>query len=209
MFARFLPQTVPFFELLVQQNALLQEMSEALAVVMDNTEASERHLKRINLLEEEADRLYRSITQHLSQTFITPIDREDIHAINMVQERVADKIQHLANRFFISGFMYQRFPAQMITERIRGMLRDTKSMLDEISMKKEVSAHIHTLKSRKSDCEMLQSTGLAELMDSEIETFERVRELILWGQVYDRMERTVDAVSDLADTLEEVALKYV
>lgn len=59
MFARFLPQTVPFFELLVQQNALLQEMSEALAVVMDNTEASERHLKRINLLEEEADRLYR------------------------------------------------------------------------------------------------------------------------------------------------------
>ena len=159
MFARFLPQTVPFFELLVQQNALLQEMSEALAVVMDNTEASERHLKRINLLEEEADRLYRSITQHLSQTFITPIDRE--------------------------------------------------SMLDEISMKKEVSAHIHTLKSRKSDCEMLQSTGLAELMDSEIETFERVRELILWGQVYDRMERTVDAVSDLADTLEEVALKYV
>ena len=200
MFARFLPQTVPFFELLVQQNALLQEMSEALAVVMDNTEASERHLKRINLLEEEADRLYRSIT---------PIDREDIHAINMAQERVADKIQHLANRFFISGFMYQRFPAQMITERIRGMLRDTKSMLDEISMKKEVSAHIHTLKSRKSDCEMFQSTGLAELMDSEIETFERVREIILWGQVYDRMERTVDAVSDLADTLEEVALKYV
>ena len=50
MFARFLPQTVPFFEFLVQQNALLQEMSEALAVVMDNTEASERHLKRINLL---------------------------------------------------------------------------------------------------------------------------------------------------------------
>ena len=162
-----------------------------------------------NLLEEEADRLYRSITQHLSQTFITPIDREDIHAINMAQERVADKIQHLANRFFVSGFMYQRFPAQMITERIRGMLRDTKSMLDEISMKKEVSAHIHTLKSRKSDCEMFQSTGLAELMDSEIETFERVREIILWGQVYDRMERTVDAVSDLADTLEEVALKYV
>ena len=56
---------------------------------------------------------------------------------------------------------------------------------------------------------MFQSTGLAELMDSEIETFERVREIILLGQVYDRMERTVDAVSDLADTLEEVALKYV
>ena len=125
MFARFLPQTVPFFEFPVQQNALLQEMSEALAVVMDNTEASERHLKRINLLEEEADRLYRSITQHLSQTSITPIDREDTHAINMAQERVADGFQRIStNRLLlISGFMYQRFPAQTITERIRGMLR--------------------------------------------------------------------------------------
>ena len=62
--------------------------------------------------------------------------------------------------------------------------------------------------SRTPSCKRCR-TGLAELMDSEIETFERVREIILWGQVYDRMERTVDAVSDLADTLEEVALKYV
>ena len=103
MFARFLPQTVPFFELLVQQNALLQEMSEALAVVMDNTEASERHLKRINLLEEEADRLYRSITQHLSQTFITPIDREDIHAINMAKSGWRIRYSILPTVFLFPG----------------------------------------------------------------------------------------------------------
>lgn len=56
---------------------------------------------------------------------------------------------------------------------------------------------------------MFQSTGLAELMDSEIETFDASERSSSGGQVYDRMERTVDAVSDLADTLEEVALKYV
>lgn len=82
-------------------------------------------------------------------------------------------------------------------------------MLDEISMKKEVSAHIHTLKSRKSDCEMFQSTGLAELMDSEIETFERVREIILWGAGLRPHGAHGRCGTDLADTLEEVALKYV
>ena len=52
-------------------------------------------------------------------------------------------------------------------------------------------------------------------LGDESEAFRNVQKLslihifILWGQVYDRMERTVDAVSDLADTLEEVALKYV
>ena len=209
MFARFLPQTVPFFDLLTQQNSLLQEMAKSLLFVMDNSYESEENLKRINLMEEEADQLNRKITWHLSQTFITPIDREDIHAINLAQERVADGIQNLASRFFVCGFMYQRFPAQMMARNIRGMIEDTGFMLDALAHKKEVSLYLHSLKSRKSDCEMLQATGLSEMMDGEIPNFEKVRELILWSQVYDRLERSVDVVSDLADTLEEVVLKYV
>ena len=122
MLARFLPQTVPFFKLLMEQNAVLQRMAQSLIIVMENTYESEEHLKQINLLEEEADKLNRKITWHLSQTFITPIDREDIHAINLAQERVADGIQNLASRFFMCGFMYQRFPAHMMTRNIKGMI---------------------------------------------------------------------------------------
>ena len=54
---------------------------------------------------------------------------------------------------------------------------------------------------------MLQAAGISEMMDSEIPNFEKVRELILWSQVYERIERAVDMVSDLGDTLEEVVLK--
>ena len=76
-------------------------------------------------------------------------------------------------------------------------------------MDKDISGHLHSLKSRKSDCEMLQAAGISEMMDGEIPNFEKVRELILWSQVYERIERAVDMVSDLGDTLEEVVLKYV
>ena len=191
MLARFLPQTVPFFKLLMEQNAVLQRMAQSLIVVMENTYESESHLKQINILEEEADKLNRKITWHLSQTFITPIDREDIHAINLAQER------------------YQRFPAHMMTRNIKGMIEETELMLGQLEKKKDVSGHLHSLKSRKSDCEMLQAAGISEMMDSEIPNFEKVRELILWSQVYERIERAVDMVSDLGDTLEEVVLKYV
>lgn len=209
MLARFLPQTVPFFKLLMEQNTVLQRMAQSLIVVMENTYESEGHLKQINILEEEADKLNRKITWHLSQTFITPIDREDIHAINLAQERVADGIQNLASRFFMCGFMYQRFPAHMMTRNIKGMIEETELMLGQLEKKKDVSGHLHSLKSRKSDCEMLQAAGISEMMDSEIPNFEKVRELILWSQVYERIERAVDMVSDLGDTLEEVVLKYV
>ena len=141
--------------------------------------------------------------------FHYPHDREDIHAINLAQERVADGIQNLASRFFMCGFMYQRFPAHMMTRNIKGMIEETELMLGQLEKKKDVSGHLHSLKSRKSDCEMLQAAGISEMMDSEIPNFEKVRELILWSQVYERIERAVDMVSDLGDTLEEVVLKYV
>lgn len=107
------------------------------------------------------------------------------------------------------GFMYQRFPAQMMVRNIKGMIEDTGPMLGELEKKKDISGHLHSLKSRKSDCEMLQAAGISEMMDGEIPNFEKVREMILWSQVYDRIERAVDIVSDLGDTLEEVVLKYV
>ena len=164
MLARFLPQTVPFFKLLMEQNAVLQRMAQSLIIVMENTYESEDHLKQINILEEEADKLNRKITWHLSQTFITPIDREDIHAINLAQERVADGIQNLASRFFMCGFMYQRFPAHMMTRNIKGMIEETELMLGQLEKKKDVSGHLHSLKSRKSDCEMLQAAGIGVAM---------------------------------------------
>ena len=184
-------------------------MAQNLAVVMENTAESEEHLKQINLREEEADRLNREINWHLSQTFITPIDREDIHAINLSQERVADGLQSLARRFFTCGFMYQRFPAKMMVYNIKGMIEETAPMLRQLEKKKDISEFLRALKSRKSDCEMLQDAGISEMLDGDIPNLEKVRELILWSQLYDRIERVVDTVSDLGDTLEEVVLKYV
>lgn len=209
MLARFLPQTVPFFELLNAQNEITRKIARHLVDMMSNAQGIEEALKRINLLEEEADELNRRITCHLSQTFITPIDREDIHAVNLAQERVADGLQNLAGRLFARGAIVSRFPAQMMVHNLKGMTEDTALMLESLSKKQEVSGHLRALKARKSECEMLLAAGLGELHEEEIASFEAVREVILWSQQYDRLERTVDLVSDLADTLEEVVLKYV
>ena len=63
MLAHFLPQTVPFFKLLMEQNAVLQRMAQSLIVVMENTYESEGHLKQINILEEEADKLVATLEE--------------------------------------------------------------------------------------------------------------------------------------------------
>ena len=42
-----------------------------------------------------------------------------------------------------------------------------------------------------------------------MDSFEKIRNVIVWSQAYDRLEHVVDLASDLADTLEQVVLKYV
>ena len=73
MLAHFLPQTVPFFKLLMEQNAVLQRMAQSLIVVMENTYESEGHLKQINILEEEADKLNRKITSIFRRLSLPPL----------------------------------------------------------------------------------------------------------------------------------------
>ena len=208
MLARLLPQSVPFFELLEEQNRVIRDMAACLCRIteMENTE---ENLRQINVLEEEADTLNRKITWHLSQTFITPIDREDIHAINLAQERVADGLQNLASRVFVCEGSYPRFSTKMIIRNLSGMLDDTETMLGELAKKKDFSQILHSLKTRKADCEMLQAAGRAEMMEGDLDSFEKVRNVIAWSHAYDRLEHVVDLTSDLADTLEQVVLKYV
>ena len=209
MLARFLPQTVPFFELLEEQNKIIRRMATCILAVAEKNEDADAPLKEITVLEENADELNRKITWHLSQTFITPIDREDIHALNLGQERIADALQNFASRVFVGADTFPAFSTQMIVRNLLGMIDDTHEMLGELALKKDISVPLHRLKMRKMECEMVQAAGRAEMMEGEILTFEKVRKVIVWNQAYDRLEHVVELVSDLGDTLEQVVLKYV
>ena len=208
-FSRFVPKTAPFFELLQQQNSLLQEATSLLCKIANFDPNAEQALQRLHLLEEEADHLNSEITWELSQTFITPIDREDIGAINLMQERAIDGVRTLGRRFFLAGFIYNRFPAQRMITELDNMAKDTGEMLRLLALKRPVTGPLHTLKARKEECETQLDVGLGELMDGTLSSLDATREIMLWSQIYDRVDGTIGLVSDLADTLEQVALKYV
>ena len=82
MFASLLPKSAPFFEMLLEQNSHLRHMSRLLLAMLEDLSKMDEAHKEIALIEEEADKLHVRIIRDLSQTFITPIDREDILRIN-------------------------------------------------------------------------------------------------------------------------------
>ena len=208
MFPSLLPKTAPFFELLLQQNEMLNRAGEHLTQVLERPEEMDNPHKQVALLEEEADLVCLRITRELSQTFITPIDREDILRINQGQEEAVDNIHTLITRMHIYEFQRVRFPALQLVRTLEGMIKLTRAMLEGLSHKQD-SHTTRAFRSLRGECEMLISVGLAELYDSSDTSPHSVMELIKWTQAYDRMEMTVNQVVKLAETIEEAVLKNV
>lgn len=208
MFEALLPKGAPFFELLLQQNRILCDVAAALVVILEDQAVIDESHREISLLEEEADMLYAAVTKHLSQTFITPIDREDILHINKAQEDAIDMFHDMTTRLHIYEFSRVRFPMLQLAITVRDMTLLTRSMLEGLSRKKD-SHDSRAFRSLKDECEMLLSVGLMELYDLPNPTPRDILDIMKWSQAYDRLEMAVIEVGGLAEAIEEAVLKNV
>ena len=208
MFGKLLPKSAPFFEMLLKQSDLLLETAALLEQSFIDQAGMHEKNRIVALLEEEADAVHTRITRELSQTFITPIDRDDILRINHAQEDCVDFFQNLGTRMHIYEFARIRFPALKLIETLRKMLELTRIML--IGLSKKQDAHkTRAFRALRSDCEMLLSVGLAELYDRAELHEESTLDIIKWTRAYDRLEQGVEAVVKLAEAIEEAVLKNV
>jgi len=208
MITALLPKGAPFFELLLQQNALLCEAATKLTGIFEGHLDADQHRREISSLENQADRIYLSIHRHLSQTFITPIDREDIQHINKVQEAAIDLVHNLSNRFYVLELTRVRFPMVQLMRCIQSMVLLTRSMLEGLAQKRD-SHNTREFRSLSDECEMLLSMGIRELYDLDKLDLPVILDLLKWTRAYDRIEAVVNQVVLLAETIEETVLKNV
>ena len=110
--------------------------------------------------------------------------------------------------FFLFSFVHVRFPAKKMILNIREMTRAIGDLLQCLRDKRPPSDPVAAVHGLKENCEMLVGVGLGELQDSEVVSFDQVKQLMVWEQLYDRIEQTVLLFSELTDTLEQAVLKY-
>ena len=201
------PKAPKFFDYFREQNRIIVEAASMLrTIVMDFTDSDVR-CQMINRLESEGDGLNRIISQQLSTTFITPIDREDIHLINSSQETILNHIQAISNRIGVYGFIRMRFPAQRMVCNLKDMVTGIGLMLGMLGSKADVSATVKQVKHLKKECEMLLLSGLGELYDNPSPDAAEIMDIIKWTHVYDRIDKAFNRTWQLAKAIEGIVLK--
>lgn len=201
------PNTPKFFELFREQNRVIVNAATVLNKIAEEFTDLEEQCQVINRLEAEGDVLNRTILRELSTTFITPIDREDIHEINSSQEAILNHIQSVSNRLGVYELSCMRFPAKRMISDIKDMVTGIGAILGALGKGKEVSETVAKVKQSKKECEMLLLTGLGELYDNFSPGSPEVVDIIKWTHVYDRIDKAFNKAWQLTKSIEGIVLK--
>ncbi len=201
------PKSPKFFELFREQNRIIVHAATVLQKIAEEFSELEERCQVINRLEAEGDVINRTIVRELSTTFITPIDREDIHEINSSQEAILNHIQSVSNRIGVYGLSSMRFPAKRMISDIKEMVTGIGVMLGKLGSGKEVTETVTQVKQFKKECEMLLLTGLGELYDNQSPVPTDILEIIKWTHVYDRIDKAYNKAWQLAKAIEGIVLK--
>jgi len=201
------PKSPKFFELFREQNRIIVNAATVLCQIAEEFADCEDQCQVINRLEAEGDVINRTLARELSTTFITPIDREDIHEINSSQETILNHIQAVSNRIGVYGLSRMRFPAKKMISNIKEMVTAIGVMLAMLGSGQEVAQTVAQVKQLKKECEMLLLSGLGELYDNPALAPEDVVDIIKWTHVYDRIDKAFNRAWQLAKAIEGIGLK--
>ena len=197
-----------FYALLEKQaQAAVDAAKEFQALVNDFANLAQ-HAARIKEIESEADHITHELANRIDATFVTPLDKEDLHALSSELDDVTDCIEACTGRMALYELKQCRpdlgalvLLLLQITEATREAvkaLRD-KPNRDEIQ---GLFIHIHQI---ENEHDARFRKALADLLNAPDADPINV---IKWKSVYNRIEAAVDKCEDVAHVIESVVVKY-
>jgi predicted phosphate transport protein (TIGR00153 family) len=202
---RLLPREEKFYHLFHKQAEII---SEAARLLLDGVTFGKARLAsaatEISVLEHRGDEVIHEVFRRLNQTFITPIDPEDIHNISSTLDNVLDGIEDTSHR--LVSYRIDPIPPTMITlaEIVGGCAKSMRAAVD--ALEKNVAGtmeHCIEINRLENEADRIGRSAVAELFETEKDPFH----LIKLKEVYDFFEATVDSCEDVADVLQNVVVK--
>jgi hypothetical protein len=201
---RFLPREEKFYHLFLQQ---VEVISEAARVLLDGLKSGSARMAssatEIALLERQGDELIHEIFTRLNQTFITPLDPEDIHNISAALDNVLDGLEDTAHR--LVSYRIDPIPQTMITmaELVESCARALTKALTALGKNGTIMEHCIEINRLENEADRIGRACVVELFDREKDPIT----LIKLKEVYDFFEATIDSCEDVADVLQNVVVK--
>jgi uncharacterized protein len=208
IFQYFVPKDRKFFPLFEKASGNLIKIGEALVEFVNTTDESRRLEigKLIEDLEHVGDDLTHQIFLELSKNFITPFDREDIHALASAIDDIADFIHGSASRMKLYKVNVMTTPIKKLADLILQGCQDVDKAVGELKNLKNIRLITDScvrINSMENQADYIFDTAVGELFEYEKDAIV----LIKYKEVLSALETATDKCEDVANVLESILVK--
>jgi uncharacterized protein len=200
---RLIPREEKFYDLFRDQAGLIHEAALILVSLFENFRDVEKRVTEIKFVEHKGDQLTHELMTKLNKTFITPIDREDIHALCSALDDVLDLIDGAAARIITYKITAVTPGALQLAKVIQHGSEILVRAVAQLDKPQNILEYCDQLTQLEKDGDRIKGECIARLFENNSSPID----VIKWKEIYEVLEATTDKCEDVADVLESVVLK--
>jgi uncharacterized protein len=212
LFGKLLPREGNFFEMFNQHAERIVEAARAFSMLVANyndPHLREQYNRDVDNAERAADRVTHDVNRMIHRTFITPIDRDQIHTLINTMDDVADLIQDSAETMALYDVRQVNDEITRLTDlsvKCCERVKDAVALISRLADPAIAEAALKTCEEidrLESDADRVMRSAMSKLFREEPD----VREVIKMKAIYELLETITDKCEDVANVIEGIVLE--
>jgi predicted phosphate transport protein (TIGR00153 family) len=197
------PRDREFFDLFEEAGGNVLRAASLLEELLTDFPERNDLARDILICEQDGDRITHDIIQRLNQTFVTPIDREDILALASALDDVVDYTEEVADYLGLYKIEAPMEQAQNLAHVLHAAARQISEAMPRLRGFKDISHYTVEINRLENDGDRITREAIASLFDNGIDPMVVIR----WKDIFERLEEAIDATEHVANILEGIVIK--
>jgi predicted phosphate transport protein (TIGR00153 family) len=206
MFGRFMPTEGKFFEIFNAHAQYIVSASHELELLIDNLADAEIHKQNVQSAEKAADKLTHETIDLLHKTFITPLDRDEIHKLISTMDDILDLMEDVATAISLYDVRAVTSEASQLAhicasscERVQAAV----ALLSDMKQARAILKACEDIDRLESEADRVLRAAMSKLFREE----DDVKTLIKLKAIYELLETVTDKCEDVANIIEGIVLE--
>jgi uncharacterized protein len=203
MLGRLIPRDQEFFTLFDELATYLSTAAKQLRQLLEQPERLQEQIRAIKEIEHKADQLTHEINARIDRSFVTPIDREDIHALSTRLDDVIDLLDGTARRVETFHIGEVKSPARTLAKLLVEAAEHLQRGVKGIRKPAEVNACAIEVKRLEEEGDSVYHAAVGELFKNNPDPLDVMK----WKEIYDRLESAIDSCMGVVHALQSISIK--
>jgi predicted phosphate transport protein (TIGR00153 family) len=200
---RLVPQGHDYFSDFSELAANVEKAAGLLVLFLDDLPDGRARAREILEREHVGDKLVHDVIHRLNNSFLTPIDREDIYEFVTTMDDILDHIEAAADNVCLYRISEPTPQASKMASIVDQAARTLHTAVDNLEARDKVRELVIEINRLENDGDRIVRDAIASLFDGDMSC----TDIIKWKDIYEQLESAVDECEHVANIIESIVLK--